>query len=183
VAAPFEVDEQQRDGRRRHPLDARGLSHGLRTMLRELLLHFSGKPANRAVIQVRGNVQLLLAELAPDLVALPLDVPLVLGHDLDLLAHFEVVVGGRAPGDQRVVRHIGAPQELEQRALTIQHLPQDIPLFFLGNRSGAGPCCLEQAGIALDGFALLAKPRPAGVAHEAQPSADFREPQVGVVLA
>ena len=83
--AALQVDEQQRDGRRRDALDAGGLADVLGTVLAELLLHFLRQPAYRGVVQVGGQRQRFLGELARDIVSLPVDVAGVLGGDLDLL--------------------------------------------------------------------------------------------------
>src|SRR6202008_4473390 len=81
-APAFEVDEQQRDRRRSDALQPRGLAHGLRTDLRELLLDLLREPADAVVVDVARDPDVLLGELAGDLVLLALDVARVLGGDL-----------------------------------------------------------------------------------------------------
>jgi hypothetical protein len=84
-AAPLEVHQQQRDGRRRDALDARGLAEGFRPVLVELLLHFDREAAHRAVVEVVRQRRVFLLAALGDLLGLAVDVALVLGLDLELL--------------------------------------------------------------------------------------------------
>src|SRR5215475_2423877 len=74
LEAPLEMDEEQRDRRRGHSGNARGLPDGLRAMLIELLLDFDRQAPHRAVVEIRRERLRLLVGPAGDLLALPGDV-------------------------------------------------------------------------------------------------------------
>src|SRR5512134_3980631 len=79
----FEMDQQDRDRCRCDPRDARRLAERLGTVQRKLLPHLHRQSAQAGVIDVLGELQVLVVLIARDLLALALDVALILGLDLD----------------------------------------------------------------------------------------------------
>ena len=83
------MHEQERDCRRGHAGNARGLADRLRPVLVQLLLHLHGQTADRPIIQISGQAPRLLPRPPADLVVLPIDVAGVFGGDLDLLVRYQ----------------------------------------------------------------------------------------------
>src|SRR5690348_3968359 len=123
-ATLLEMDQQQRDCRRRHARHPAGLPDRRRPILREAAAHLMRESRHQAVIDVVRQSRLLVAALALDLLALALDVPGVLRSRLDLYANLRgnTVIGrGAQPGrtsynvEQCLVADFRAAEQLERR--------------------------------------------------------------------
>ena len=107
---------QQRQRRRRHALDAAGLSHRAGAYAGEAAADFVGKAGQGGKIEIGGDRQDLVASEGGDVGCLPVEIDRVFGVDLDLRGG-----GGRDAGEGRPDRpqpieaDIRKPQDFEAR--------------------------------------------------------------------
>src|SRR5690606_22412091 len=83
----LQMDQEQRDRRRRHAGDPGSLADVRRPDPLELLTNLVRKPAHGLVVEIRRHRRLGLVPLPLDLAALALDVARVAGVDLERLLH------------------------------------------------------------------------------------------------
>src|SRR5215472_12359996 len=83
-------DRQDRDGRRRHARDPRGLTERAWTDLREALADLGRETGHAVIVEPVGDQPLLEALEARHVVQHPADVALVLRGYLDLARHRDV---------------------------------------------------------------------------------------------
>ena len=185
------MHQQQRNRRRRHARNARGLAQGFRALLVEFLPHFDRQRADIEVIKTGRQGQVFIVFVTLDFLALALDVARIFELDFHLLAHGGVLHAGAGQGlafharhaHQRVVGDVRAAQQVRQRILALDGLADDA--FRFGGRQDAriDPRGTQALQFQRHRFALGLERLPLGVADAAQGAADFRQAHVGIVFA
>ena len=165
----FQMDEQHGNRRGRDAGNARSLTHSLRAVLIQLLLRLRRKPAHLAVIHIRRKAQIFVLRLTRDFFLLALDITLVFGLDLDLLAHPLVrhAGTGAAQGHQLRISDVRPSQKIRERVLSLQRLAEHPLRLTRREQARIDPARLEPLLLARYRFPLDAVRLPAAVIHRA----------------
>ena len=179
------MDQQQGDRGGSDAGDAFCLADRLRPMLVELLLNFGRQPAHGAVIEIAGQLLRLLRRVAENLVVLALDVPGVLGRDLDLLrdasVHYRTSRARQA--HELGITHSGPAQKLDQRVLPVQRLTENAFGFRAAHHLRIDPAGFDAFQFRGHRVPVAAKRLPSPIVDDAERAAGLGQTQVGVVLA
>src|SRR5512139_2853941 len=123
----LQVDQQQRDRRRRDSRDPGRLPHRLRPLMLEFLPDLDRQPPYRVVVDVGGNPRGLVRLVPRDLFFLARDVASVLHGDLDLLRDDRITRGGLAERppldvpkrDERAIGNRRSAEQVGERVLSL----------------------------------------------------------------